>query len=546
MPSEPIAFSMELLEITLQSIGDAVIVTDASGRVTRMSSTAEHLTGWPARDAIARPLADVFRTVDEPARAPIEDPPCTACRTGCTAAASHTLLIARDGTKRSVADCRTPIRDATGAMRGVVVVFRDQSADVAARKARERTEGAIRRAQGQLQAVLDCAPAIILAVDREGRIQFVNKTMSQRCKEDVIGAGWLDHVPAADRPRVASRLQAVLATGRPQRYEVTSPGPDGTARTYQHFMGPMREGNVIVGAVIVAQDATEQLRAATELAAAQRLAAVGTLAAGIAHEINTPVQFVNDSLHFLRDAMCDVFALVEAMGNEHLAVTGHASQVQLDAAAAATDEAIEAADLRYLHDRVPRAFERCIEGLERVATIVRSMKEFAHPAQKAMSPTDLNRAIQSTLVVARNEYKYVAELATELGELPLVTCHVNDINQVVLNIVVNAAHAIGDVVKDTGQKGTITVRTLHEDDTVVIAIADTGGGIPETIRDRIFDPFFTTKGVGRGTGQGLAIARTIINEKHAGSLTFEAKRGEGTTFFIRLPVHGKRAQEGMT
>jgi len=170
---------------------------------------------------------------------------------------------------------------------------------------------------------------------------------------------------------------------------------------------------------------------------------------------------------------------------------------------------------------------------------VRSMKEFAHPDQKEMIAVDLNQAINSTLVIARNEYKYLADVETDLGELPLVICHGGDVNQVILNIVVNAAHAIGDVLHGTDGRGRIKVQTRRDGASVEIRISDTGGGIPEAIRSRIFEPFFTTKEVGRGTGQGLAIARAVILERHGGDLTFETEAGRGTTFIIRLPIDGK-------
>jgi signal transduction histidine kinase len=160
-----------------------------------------------------------------------------------------------------------------------------------------------------------------------------------------------------------------------------------------------------------------------------------------------------------------------------------------------------------------------------------------------MSPVELNRAVEATLTVARSEYKYVADLETDLGELPPVTCYVNDINQVVLNIVVNAAHAIADKLAASGRRGLIRVSTRREGQDVVIAISDNGGGIPAEIRDRIFEPFFTTKEVGRGTGQGLALAWAAVKEKHSGELTFETRIGEGTTFFIRLPIAGAGAHE---
>jgi signal transduction histidine kinase len=205
-------------------------------------------------------------------------------------------------------------------------------------------------------------------------------------------------------------------------------------------------------------------------------------------------------------------------------------------AARLADEADKAADLDYLLQTAPLALGSSIEGLERIATIVRSMKEFAHPDQARKTFADLNQAIRGTLVIAHNEYKYVAELDTQFGELPPVECYLGEINQVVLNLLVNAAHAIADVVKDTGKLGKLTVRTRRVGDAVEISIEDTGTGIPETARDNVFDPFFTTKEVGKGTGQGLAIARSVIVKKHGGALHFESECGKGTTFFIRLPI----------
>jgi signal transduction histidine kinase len=180
------------------------------------------------------------------------------------------------------------------------------------------------------------------------------------------------------------------------------------------------------------------------------------------------------------------------------------------------------------------------DGLGRIAEIVRSMKEFSYADQREMSQVDLNRAINSTLVIARSEYKYVADVDVKLGELPLVTCHGGQINQVVLNLVVNAAHAIGDRVKGTHDKGLITVRTYMEGDTAVIMIGDTGGGIPDAIRKRIFEPFFTTKEVGKGTGQGLSIAHSVV-KSHGGSLDFQTELGQGTNFFIRLPTSAQES-----
>jgi signal transduction histidine kinase len=292
------------------------------------------------------------------------------------------------------------------------------------------------------------------------------------------------------------------------------------------------EGNVIM-TVAVIRDITEKKRLELELGQAQKLESIGRLAAGVAHEINTPVQFVSDSVHFVRDAMTDLTGLIERYQALHRSV--QAGQPAADVAAAVA-EAEEAADLDYLLEHMPKALTRSLDGLDRVATIVRSMKEFAHPDQKEMTSVDLNQAVQSTLVIARNEYKYVADVEMDLGDLPLVTCHVGDVNQAILNVIVNAAHAIGDVVKGTDSRGRIFVRTFRDGEDAIVSISDTGGGIPEAIRGRLFDPFFTTKEVGRGTGQGLAIARSVIVETHGGALTFETETGRGTTFVLRLPI----------
>jgi two-component system, NtrC family, sensor kinase len=193
-------------------------------------------------------------------------------------------------------------------------------------------------------------------------------------------------------------------------------------------------------------------------------------------------------------------------------------------------------DIEELKVDLPPALDRVADGLSRIAEIVRSMKDFSHD-QREMSQVDLNRAINSTLVIARSEYKYVADVETDFGTLPPVVCHGGQINQVVLNLVVNAAHAIADKVKGTADKGLITVKTHEADGYAVIAISDTGGGIPEHIRPRIFEPFFTTKEVGRGTGQGLSIAHNVV-KSHGGALEFQTETGKGTTFLVRLPLVG--------
>ncbi len=280
------------------------------------------------------------------------------------------------------------------------------------------------------------------------------------------------------------------------------------------------------------EEATVRERMNAELRLAQKLEAVGRLAAGVAHEINTPVQFVSDSIHFVQEGVTEIFDVLgryEALG---LAVR---SGIPSREAALAVAQHVIDADLPYLVDNIPQALARSIGGLQRVATIVRSLKAFAHPDQTQMALTDVNESIRNSVTLAAGEYKYVADVELDLGDIPLVMCHGGDVNQVVVNILVNASHAISDVVGESGARGRIAIRTWVDGGEIVVAISDTGGGISDSVAERIFDPFFTTKCVGRGTGQGLAIARSVI-QKHQGTLTFETKEGEGSTFFIRLPA----------
>jgi signal transduction histidine kinase len=281
------------------------------------------------------------------------------------------------------------------------------------------------------------------------------------------------------------------------------------------------------------RDLSKQKGLEIELGHARKLEAVGQLASGIAHEINTPAQYVGDGIHFLKEAFAGYQRLVDKYQRAVVVLEEVGGQDALVSEIRATEESI---DLAYLQTNAPASFESCLDGISRISTIVRAMKEFAHPDQKEKVPANLNQALQTTLAIARNEYKYVADITTEFGDLPAVLCHVGDLNQVFLNLIVNAAHAIGDVVGQSGGKGTIGIRTSKEETFARIDITDTGAGIPERIRQRIFEPFFTTKEVGKGTGQGLAIARAIVVTKHGGSLSFESEVGKGTTFTIRLPI----------
>jgi two-component system, NtrC family, sensor kinase len=321
---------------------------------------------------------------------------------------------------------------------------------------------------------------------------------------------------------------------------------DGVNRLYRLATSPIHGAdNQVVTVIEMVEDVTEQRAMEGRLLQAQKLESIGQLAAGIAHEINTPTQFIGDNTHFLRDTFADLFALIEEY--EMLLKAAKKGNITPELIKE-LEEIIEQIDFEFLKKEIPTAIERSMAGIERVTKIVRAMKDFSHPAGSERTLLDINKAIESTITVARNEWKYVSELETDYDlSLPLVPCFPGPFNQVILNMVVNSAHAVDEKARTQGRgKGLIKVSTKQRDRYVEIRIADTGAGIPKEIQSRIYDPFFTTKGVGKGTGQGLAIAHSVIVEQHKGTIELESEVGVGTTFVLRLPLDNKSSESEAT
>jgi two-component system, NtrC family, sensor kinase len=291
----------------------------------------------------------------------------------------------------------------------------------------------------------------------------------------------------------------------------------------------IREANHSLQAQIVERKLLEG-----QLVQAQKLESIGQLAAGIAHEINTPIQYIGDSLEFLRSAVSDIDNVLAAYRQLQHGMSEAGTPAETFALANAAEKA---ADLDFLRAEMPLAFERVFEGVSRVTKIVRAMKEFSFPDAHEHTYSSINHALETTLLVAHNEYKLLARVETEFGEIPDVKCNVSEMNQVFLNLIVNAAHAIQASQKDAAT-GVIAIRTSVAGDTVEVAISDNGCGIAPEHVNKVFDPFYTTKEVGRGTGQGLSIARAAVVTRHGGTLSFETRVGEGTIFFVRVPVDG--------
>jgi signal transduction histidine kinase len=305
---------------------------------------------------------------------------------------------------------------------------------------------------------------------------------------------------------------------------------DGSTFQVACTVAPLVTGGATPGTVVTFRDMTEVRQAELESRHDQKLESLGRLSAGLTHEINTPIQFVGDNTRFLASAYEDMLELLLVYRDCLAPSLGELGWAERTLRA---QRAEAKADIEYLAGEIPTAVSQSLEGIERVAALVRAMKSFSYKDASEQSYADLNEAIRTTLTVASNEVKYVADVVLDLAELPEVMCHRGDLNQVFLNLLVNAADALADKT----ERGEIRISSVVAGPTVVIRFADNGSGIPERIQQSIFDPFFTTKGVGKGTGQGLALARAVL-QKHDGSIEVRSVMGEGTEFTLRLPITG--------
>lgn len=345
-----------------------------------------------------------------------------------------------------------------------------------------------------------------------------------------------------DRWRVADGLRACRETGRRLTLgalRLTREEGGGEADVDLH---PLGAGGPPGSVLMAGLPLSGRMVLETRKQHARKLEAVGQLAAGIAHEINTPVQFVGDNLRFMRNAVAGLRELVELLP---ALLEPQTFEGDLQAAR----ERVQELDPGYLASELPDAITEALEGVERVAVIVQAMKDFAHQGREGFQASDINQDLLTTLTLARNAYKYVADVETELGDLPPVECSRADLNQVWLNLVVNAADALAEQHgSGSKERGLIRITTRREGGQAVVTVGDTGPGIPEDVQPRIFEHFFTTKDVGKGSGQGLAIVRAVVVEKHGGSVSCESTPGLGTTFTVRLPLKagGQAPGEGPT
>jgi PAS domain S-box-containing protein len=400
-----------------------------------------------------------------------------------------------------------------------------------------------------LHALMEYFPDRIYFKDRDSRFILGNRAFARQFNlahsSELLGKNDFDFFSDVHAQEAFADEQEIVRTGEQKlNMEEMETWPDGRVTWCSTSKVPFRDeqGNII-GTFGISRDITRRKEAERErqqmeiqLRHTQKLESIGALAAGIAHEINTPTQYIGDNATFLGSELPAILACMQAQ--RQFLLDRQAGLATPDQETELLNQ-IETLDLDYLAEELPKAMQQTLDGVARVAGIVGAMKVFSHPGREGKSQVDLNKSIQSTIVVSRNEWKYVATLATDLDPaLPLVPCLQGEINQAILNLVVNAAHAITDALgsPSSGKMGIIRIATRQVGKDVEITISDTGTGMTESVRERIFEPFFTTKPVGKGTGQGLAIVHSVVVEKHGGRITVDTQVGQGTTFHLFLPL----------
>jgi PAS domain S-box-containing protein len=395
---------------------------------------------------------------------------------------------------------------------------------------------ALEREAKRTKAIFDTAAEGIIIFENDGKIEAMNEAArvifgleSSDGTELNICALLPQSAFCKSEYRECFIHNLMALTG--ERSEILGQRADGTSIPVEFVVSAFHHGDRTSYSGIV-RDLTRRKALESQLAHAQKLESVGQLAAGIAHELNTPIQFVGDNTRFLKESFQVIEEILLSIDRILDAESGsETTQKTIQS----IKETYKLHDVNFVREEIPLAIDQTLQGADNVARIVRAMKVFSHPGTKEFQEVDLNSSLESTITVSRNEWKYCASIETHLSpNLPRIMCLPGELNQAFLNLIVNGAHAIQS--KKMDSLGKLTISTRVEDDFVIIDIEDSGTGIPVAIRDRIFDPFFTTKGVGKGTGQGLAICYNIVVNMHGGKITFDSTENQGTTFHLALPI----------
>jgi len=407
---------------------------------------------------------------------------------------------------------------------------RDLMAAVAEHKEADEARS---RADQLFRSIAENSADLIAVVDQSGHRIYNNPTYGRLLgytAEELKNSDSFQQIHPDDRPLVTRAAQKAVETGVGQIVEYRMRRKDGTYVTLESHSSFIRDSRGEIEALVISARDISDRRMAMHT---EKLSAIGQLAAGVAHELNTPAQYVSDNLTFLRDTWSELdAAMAFCLAPAHALIPSDSGS---------SDGVIFAGpprDWDWLRKEVPKAISQSLEGIRRMTKILGAMRRFSHTGGGEREEVDLSEALDATITVAQHQIKEIADVQTDYQpDLPRVECYCDELNQVFLNLIVNATHAIRDAsTQGTRHRGKLTIRTRQIDQDVQIEIQDNGSGIPLDVRDRVFDPFFTTKQVGEGTGQGLTICHEIVVQKHHGTIWFDTEIDKGTTFFVRIPI----------
>lgn len=515
--------SEEKLRTLFNSIGDAVIATDANGVITRMNPVAENLTGWSVQEAAGKPLSDVFSIINALTNHPCANPVEKVLKSKCVVGlANHTTLISRAGDNFQIADSAAPVFDKTGGIAGTVLVFRDVSEDY-----RQREE--LRKLRNYLSNIIDSMPSILVGVDADGHVTQWNMTAEKITGISAVDAQGKSLVSVF--PRMASEMDKIKESIRTRQScseeRKTRQSKNGTC--YEDVTIFPLIANGVEGAVIQIDDVTERCNLEQMMIQTEKMMSVGGLAAGMAHEINNPLAAIaGNSQNILNRIYKDL---------EKNRKTARDCDVDLEKMR------------EYLSRRdIPRMLNGISESCNRAATIVSNMLRFSRKSERKFGQCNLAELMNNTIDLAANDYDLKREydfrkieiIKEYSPELSTVVCEENEIQQVFLNLLKNGAQAMMD--KEYVEGSPCFILRLKKDGRMaVIEVEDNGPGMPEDVRKRVFEPFYSTKSVGRGTGLGLSVSYFIITDQHGGFMEVNSIPGKWTRFRIKIPISGQES-----
>ena len=512
----------QLFEVITENAADMIAVIDCAGNQLYNSPAYQKVLGYSPQDLkVTSPVEQIHP----------ED------RQRVLEAAEKTRLSGRgerleyrirhkDGTWRILESVATAIPNEEGQIERLVIVNRD----ITERQLAEETKN---RSDQLFRSIAENSADLIAVVDQTGHRIYNNPAYERilgYTPEELKRTISFQQIHPDDRAVVTLAAQQALKTGVGQIVEYRMQRKDGTYVTLESHGSFIRDSKGEIEASVISARDISHRRMALQT---EKLSAIGHLAAGIAHEINTPVQYVSDNIAFLSDVWNQLDAAMA-----FCLTPSHASITSDSRLSAAVTSAGPPEDWDWLRQEVPKAIAQSLEGIRRMSKILAAMRRFSHTGGGEREQVDLNEALDATLTIAQNQIKHIADVQTDYQpNLPRLECYADEMNQVFLNLIVNATHAIREAsTKQARERGNLTIRTRQIDNDVQIEIQDNGTGIPLPVCARVFDPFFTTKQVGEGTGQGLTICHDIVVQKHHGNIWFDTELDRGTTFFIRIPI----------